>query len=223
MEKIKGFLFAALAMVMATLSSCNNGSGPGEPERPHYTMFATLLSFGSGACSLEVQEGPDTPRAILTANVTINGTPEAIGKRFLIYFTKDDDQPYVSGPINLLSMVEVINGKASIANMQEITNVTMDMNNMAYMSLTGKWLNLQMIANLASYPRTFGVYVDQSTLDKEYPQVYVGFVSDNNGSSYQYIVYGSFDLSPVLEMPDVCGFDLHYFNNGGKKTQRFEL
>lgn len=208
---------AAAAAIFAT--SCNNDDGPSNDE---YINFATLENRYTGGCSFVVQQNNNTIPATLFSSVELP-SGFTIGKRYVIQYSNENAGPFTSGPITLLNAFEPFSGEAKVVPMDTISPLMSDPINNVYFNNVGKWLDVQSYAYVSYAPKAYGVYIDAATINEEYPEAYLGFKSDSKGDGKQYILYGSFDISPIKQLPNARGFNLTYQYNNIKKTQQFDF
>lgn len=219
MNKIKSLLLLTIAVISLSMVSCNDKSD--EPQLERYTYFATLESIGNGTCSFSVQENSDSQPVILTATATLNSSFK-VGDRYVIQYSNLENNPFVSGPVTLYYIIGVFSGDAVIETMENISPLIADPINVLYAERTGKWLNIEAWVSVAEQPAKFGLFVDESTLGDEYPDVYLGFRTDNPGYSSPKTLYASFDIQSLFDLPNSKGFTLHYRFNNAIQTKKFE-
>lgn len=219
MKFLKSFLWASLTMVMASMTACNSDD---ETYYDTYTNFSTLSAMGNGLCSFTVQQSNQTSPVDLTASVNLTSGFK-VGGRYVIQYSNENAGPYAAGPITLLRAFEPFGGEASILTRDSISTLIADNINVVYKNRIGKWLDVQAYVFLNYAPQSFGLYVDEATINDEYPDAYIGYRSDSNSMANQYAIYGSFNLTTLMELPNVKGFTLHYQYNNTRQKEKFEL
>lgn len=211
---LKSFILIAAA---ATLSACSNVNTD-EIQPSLFSAFATLEST-SGKTTFSVQEEGTTTPVMLTSTVGL-GSSFTVGKRYVIQYSTADNKQYSPGPITLYGIYNVYQGTIITATTKEILDASKTPINVTYSSLTGDWTNLTVTAPISQWPKNFSLYVNEETLHEAYPDVYIGFTSDNNSSNTQGTVFGSFDMSPLWEHENVQGFTLYYTQNNTPQSKR---
>lgn len=68
--------------------------------------------------------------------------------------------------------------------------------------------------NIHGHSQKFYVYVDEKTVDSEYPELHVVFKSGNSSSMYNFAFYASYNIAGLWNRPGVNGVKVYYFNDG---------
>ncbi len=214
MKKINlsGLLAVLLTAVLAT--ACNS---KGSDYVETFMAFATLENTTDKGCTFTTQEGAETPVVTFTSPVELKNDVYPVGNRYIIGYTNESNERFHSGPIDLVMVMNVANGKIESATPEAIVSVTTDPLNPTLITRTGKWLNVEATAPIQLGPSQFGLYVDRTTEDDEMPDVYLGFVTDNTGSPTRQF-YGSFSLDPLWSKDSCRGIRLHFKLNGKEET-----
>lgn len=211
-------IFFALSIILAT-TACNSDKTTYTEES--YICFATLTELTDSGCTFTVQENNESPEGTLVANMSLDKNLYKEGDRYVIVYTTGGRPAYSSGNINLLQILSAVTGNIQEVPSEDIAQLTADPINVEYSEQVGKWLNIRALAPYLSTIKNCGLYVDESTLKKQYPDVYLGFKSDNTGSLNYRTVYASFDVTSLFGLSGVHGFTFHYINNGKWQTKRF--
>lgn len=210
-------IVSALALSLGSCNSLND-----EPQREVFSAFATLYSMADGAFTFTIQANGSSDAVMLTSNFVAMSTL-TVGSRYVIAYSTPTNEPYKSGSMTLYEIYDVVQNDAVEASEDEISGVTIDPVSVTYLSITGEWLNATAIAPLIVEPRLFNAYVDESTLDSPYPDVYIGFRSDDTGAFYQRTFFGSFNITSLREMSDIEGITVHYKYNGEALTRQLDF
>lgn len=219
MKHIKLLKILPIITALVLLASCNTQND--EPVYDSYLNFATLESLYSGGCSFRVQESNSSSPVILTSTSSLP-TNFTVGNRYVIQYSNENAGAYVSGPISLLYALTPFGGDATVATSDSISKLMSDNISVPYIKRIGRWLDVQAFASVSYQPNVFGVFVDEATVKQEYPEAYLGFRTDfSNGS--QYVLYGSFNISPIMGFESAKGFNLHYKFNNIWKTEKIEF
>lgn len=64
---------------------------------------------------------------------------------------------------------------------------------------SGYYLNMAFQAISTATPKKFYVYVDEKTVDSEYPELHVVFKSGNSSSMYNFAFYASYNIMRPVE------------------------
>lgn len=214
MKKINLSVLLA-AVLAAVLTSACSSKGPDVSET--FMAFATLENTTDKGCTFTTQEGPNTPEVTFTSPVELQNDRYPVGNRYIIGYLNESNERFQSGPITLVMVMDIANGKIESATPEAIKNITEDPLNPTMITRTGKWLNVEAIAPIQISPTQFGLYVDRDTEDNEIPDVYIGFVTDNTGSPTRQF-YGSFSLEPLWSKESCRGIRLHIKLNGKPET-----
>lgn len=221
-HNFKFISLAVAALISIAFVSCNSKEDDG-PTLYDFMLFSTLESISDNGCSFEVQKNSETAPVILTSSVQLDKSTYKAGNRYVIRYSCEANEPFVAGPISLSAVLGCFSDTTVFSNVQEISDLSDDIIDVMGAELVGKWLNMTAVAPLIAGPKTFGAYVNEETLENEYPDVYVVFVSDNNSSYNRYQFFGSFDISNLIDINTVRGITLHYPYNGYETTARFNI
>lgn len=218
MKTIKLMAFGLLAALALLTSSCN------EKGNPEYTMFMAFVTYeGStdAGSKFTTRENGDSPLVTFTSTTVLKEEQYPKGTRYIIGYTNESEQRFQSGPISLMAIIPIANGPVHRATKQSIEAIYTDMVQLTLLQRTGKFINIEAVAPVQFQPKQFGLYVDDTTMGNEIPDVYVGFESDNTGGAQRQF-YGSFDISSLWDLPTCKGIKIHYHSNGMEKDFIYE-
>lgn len=221
MKQIKQVFILALVAVFTTLTGCNSSHND-EPMPDVFVTFATLESINENSCVFSAQQSENSAPVEFIATVSLSPEQFSVGNRYVIQYSTLDNQPYTPGIITLYVILNAFNGEAVVAPMTEIQPLTTQPVNVLYAGRTGNYINFQATASISVQPKTFNIYVDETTLDSEYPTAYLAFVSDNPGGINDKSFYASFNVGSVINQPGVKGIKLHCRVNGAQTILTFE-
>jgi hypothetical protein len=217
------FLSLISASVAMIFASCNSSSSGTDDTGEEYLYdIVTYTACSDNGSSYSVQKDDNSTPAILTATQRIDTTYVKVGQRVLIAYTLPSGTPaYTSSSITLKGYQSIINGA-----IESTTSApTNESQNVVSAWITGKYLNIYSQCDVRSAPKTYSLLLDKSTADKEYPTVYLVFISDNTFSSSQKNIYASFDISELKNNSAYSGFTLtwnpYYGNGTGTQVFRF--
>lgn len=221
---IKKIHILGLALVTGLASlfitSCNSDSPGGLEEEPLYD-FATLTGVNDNGSTLEVIRQGDEQPCTFTTPLKVDTTRIPVGDRLLITYVNSNGVSYVSGPINLYRYQQVLNGDIEIGTSTEWNSWRTNDVSIYYATRTGKYINVMANVYVLNAPKTFTIVADKETLNDEYPNVYLVFLSDTNLEGSMRSGYASWDISKVWDLPTCKGIKLHMANIVGDKVVTF--
>lgn len=216
--KQKIFQFLALVAIAVGLSACNDSNNDG-PVIETYQQFATLQSVSDNGSTFGVWNSATSGMRVLTSSEKIPASVCEPGQRLIIlYQLMSGTSPEGSGSIALLAVMPVINGTVTEKTAAETGQWASNSVQEFSYQLTGNYLDLHFLAQMASEPKDCQLYVDQTTLADAYPVVYLIYEADNIATSTWKNVYASFDVSPILKDYVHKGFILKCANETGPKS-----
>lgn len=205
--------FASLACLLtaAVLGSCTKFKE--EPTNAMMMAFATYEGSTDFGSSFTTSAGNDSPLVTLTSTAVLKDDKYTKGDRYIIGYTNATGERYVSGPITLQMVMPIFNGKAERATAEAIEALTGDPIDVTLLERQGTWLNVEANGPIQAKPQTFGIYYDEATADAEYPDVYIGFRTDNTGG-VQRQFYGSFSIAELWGKETSKGIRVICHSNG---------
>lgn len=217
--KIIKSMVACVAMTMAVLlPSCNS---EGVSEATSFMSFVTIEGVSDYGTVFTTRQNGDSPLVTFTSGTVLKADQYPLGSRWIIGYTNEANERYKSGPIALTAIIPVFNGKIEKATAEEIKKLTNNDLTPSLIQREGQWLNLECSATVAGQPKKFALLVDESTLDNEYPDVYIGFETDTNSGPVRQF-YASFDLTSVWMLPTCNGIKVHYKLYGTDRDHLFQ-
>lgn len=213
MKRVKLLCAAAAMSVMTTFTACNSDN---EPMPKTFTDFATLTATTYTSMIFEVQKDTESEPVDLVWNTTsVNPAAYHVGDRFVITYSNESEKQYVAGPIEVYYLIGAFTSDIIKAPAKEIADYVGGDEKVEYYECVGKWLNIQVLARVDSKPKTLALFVDETTVNDPYPNVFLGFESDNSTAYYQRRMFGSYDLTPLFSLSTCKGINF-YFNNSTK-------
>lgn len=217
MKKI--FLPAFLALIMAAvLGACNNNE-PGNNDRNYFTDIVTYQSHSAQGSLFTFQQDGDSPLIELVAAQTMNPNDFEIGDRVAIQYWPQSNQQYVSGPITVLSASNIIGKGSKIIAADADTLQDWRSNAMKEYRIwrSGNYMNFIMQVDMSSHRNIkCQARLDKSTLDSEYPTIYLLYGPDDVYCELTGFLYGSYDISEVWAQ-NIKGINVKYTNEDGSK------
>ncbi|MDO5394428.1 MAG: NigD-like C-terminal domain-containing protein [Bacteroidales bacterium] len=216
-------LTLAFALAAVSFTACNDDDN-NIPDNAFTYRMVTFEAQNDNGSVFTYQEGEYTPVITLTATQRIDTEKVKIGQRLVIAyrdaFTPGDAS---DGNISLVGYVPVHNGVLERGTSNDSDGFRSNMVQMASEWITGKWLNINMSAILRSEPKSFRLVADESTLNEEYPSVYLLFQTDDQDRGTLKTVYASFDIEWLWSDDNPCkGFILKTANQNGPHDFQFD-
>lgn len=219
---IISILVAATICCMTTSCCSDNTGGSGYPDNMA-TDFATLASTSDRGTVFTLQKSGDSPLVTFTAPIKIDQSVIKVGERVIIAYVPDGGQKvYESGPIKLYGILAIFNADITTEPMSTIENWSSQRMDTKIISRSGNYLDIWAELEYKTEPERFVLAVDESTVNDEYPEVYLVFTSDLTTLGPQRQFYASFDLSPVWDLQSCRGLNIHYMDKTGDKTLKIE-
>ena len=221
MKLFNGLLLATIIIFSTILSSCNSDSDDGGYITAMLS-FATLTVNNDMGCTFTTQEKDDSELVTFTSTTSLNKNEYTIGNRYLIAYNNESGERYKSGPISLHTIYGISNGKAEDRDKSVINNLATNMLRASMVYREGIYINVEATAPyMSGYVKVFNIYVDDATTGNDYPDAYLVYEPYNINTN-EYTFCGSFDISPVWNLPTCKGLHLHYYDrNGDAKTDIF--
>ncbi len=219
MKIISKFLLCALLAPLAVFTSCNSDDDP-KPQLESFMAFVTLTQNNDNGCIFITQEKDDSEVVTYTCSQKLDEKSFKVGERYLINFSNESGKRFQSGPIVFHGYLPIASSKSQAKPHTLINEYTSDPVNVSMVERAGTYINVEATAPVAYQLREFAIYVDETTVNNEYPEAYIVLKTDNVGASDK-IFYGSFDLSPVWMLSTCKGVNLHYNTTNGTKKQVF--
>lgn len=218
MSKIKALAIAAGLALSSVFISCNDSN---DDSVDMFMSFVTYTESTETGSIFTTRQNLDSPLITYTSSIVLKADQYPVGKRYIIGFTNEENKRFVSGPINLAAVMNVINGKIETATPEAIAKLSAGSYHLSLLQREGTYINIEAAAPMQYAPKTFGLYMDENTADNEIPEVYVGYEPDNTGG-YERQFYASIDISSVWNKPTCKGIRFHFKNNGMDSEYTFE-
>ena len=194
----------ALSAIAAVLYGCDS-STPGDEDK--YVAFNIVTYEGTsadGVTTLSYQVINDSPLLTLTCRWSPDRELTA-GTRLLVAYSTDT--PTESGGVNLLQASLVYGGASEVSDKTDSiagSGTPLWINSMWR---SGNYLNLDCQARYASDSRKVRLVADDSTLDDDYPVLYLVNCAkgEDDMSPYNQRLYGSWDVGALWSRPTVMG------------------
>ena len=199
-----------LALTLSTcLVSCNDDD---KDDVEMFMAFVTYAESSKDGSVFTTRPNNDLPLVTFTSGIVLDSKKYSTGKRYIIGYTTPSNKRFESGPISLMTIMNVTNGKAEEATLNAIQGMQNNLLEVSMLQREGQYLNIEATAPIQFQPKTFGIYVDDETIGNARPDIYIGFETDNTGGAYR-TFFGSFDLSPIWDLPSCEGVRIHFHSN----------
>lgn len=220
-KKLTTTLLAILFTITLGLgvTSCNKDDNGGMPIPDNICAdFVTFVSTNDQGTVFTFRKSGDSDLITLTAAVKVDTEQIKPGSRVIIQYVPSGGQEvYQSGPITLYGITRILNDGIEEEDMETIASWGHDPINVHTIARSGQYLDLWAEANCGSKPKRFVLVADKATLENEYPELYLIFVTDDDlGRTRQ--IYASFDLSKVWDLETSLGAKLTYYTGSGTET-----
>lgn len=208
MTRIKQFTLSlmACAALTAALASCTN---PEDDSPQVYTDIVSFVSQTSEGSSFTLRKAGDSPLVTLTSTTRLRPEDFKTGTRIVLQYIPENGKQYESGPVRLYQAMNVQGSEVAQGTAESTDNWRSDGLRILSVDRTGEFVNVYA-QGLYSFKPEFTLYIDSSTLADEYPAVHLVYKDDNPLQSSTHIVYGSFDISEVWNLPGCKG--VHFYS-----------
>lgn len=203
-----------VAVIAAAVTSCN--SDDGNNDFSMFMSFVTLENSTDTGTKFTTNIGENSELVTFTSSVVLKEEQYPKGKRYIIGYSNEKNERYASGPINLYTIITVANGDVARSTPEAIALLQKDPISVTLLQREGNYINIEANAPVTISPKLFGLYVDENTMNNEYPDVYVGFQTDNTGGVDRQF-YGSFSIKSLWESPTCKGIKVHFRSFGVEK------
>jgi hypothetical protein len=217
MKKLYSLTLSLLAGASMLLSSCSDSKDKNENDDTLIDIV-TLVSTGDAGSLFTFQQDGDSPLISLTSNYVIDSQYVKPGERMMIAYVPTSGVAYQSGPINLVSYRDIINGKCLEGTASEYSSWGTEEQQIYSLWRTGNYINVHAGAYVKSAPKRYILVADKETLNDALPQLYLLFETDNNQSGALSAIYASFDISDIWNRSNVKGLRVHVNNAMGSNT-----
>lgn len=183
-----------------------------------FADIVTLESTSSAGSVMTFRVKDDSPLITLSTTQSFSTDVFKPGMRILAIYHPESNEHGVSGPVRVENAAPTLGkGTAPVpAVVDTLDNWASDPIVMPEGAVwrSGQYLNMAFQAVSSPQPRKFYVYVDEKTLDSEYPELHVVFKTGNYSSMYTFAFYVSYDIAGLLNGNGVKGVKVFYFNDG---------
>ncbi|MBD5163370.1 MAG: hypothetical protein HDT09_01550 [Bacteroidales bacterium] len=210
---MKKFLLSLMAAVILTACSNNNDN-----NTVIISNFATLDVISPNGAIFTVQNPGETQVTTLTASQAINADNFKAGTRVFVQYTLPDDATTSAKNCTLMAMYNTDGAGDMIQNATAESTKDWETieTQLSEVTITGSFINIIGQANCDYTKYSCKLYVDETTLNDEYPQLYLIFL--NEGVNEQYLTFlGSWNFEHIRQLPTSKGMILNANNPGMQK------
>lgn len=182
-------------MIALVLSSCNI-SYP-EADDKGYIDIVTFVSTTSNTATFEMQQRDDSPVITYVArDLSVDTSYCPRGTRLLLAYAPISGEAYKSGYIHVLGMQGVYNAKVKQAAIPK----DWDSNGIFLLEMwrSGNYINISSVITSVDVPKRYDLLVDPTTIDNEFPQLYVVFENAKTNETER-AYFASFDIKSLLD------------------------
>lgn len=218
-KQISLLLFTITALF--TMVSCNSSDDydNGIPADAQYSIVTLLSSSSTGSVFEFQKDNNSTPVTFTAPETSIDIAQIPLKSRMLIAYKLETGSSLEAGGfIHVYAYGSILNGDIKFADPNASANFATGDVTLQTQWLTGDYLNLALTV---SYSQTMSLQLvcDKSTLEEEYPTVYLIYKADNQTTAYPHSGYASFNVAELWSNPGVRGFNFVFRDtNGGDKN-----
>lgn len=209
---IRSLATVALAAVCALFSSCRQ-DGPDE----HTIVFndvVELASVDNGQTVFHLYTPDADEPAVLTAGQQFVDTAKVhLGESLILAYSTPDNRTFKHCRITPYSYAAITNLKLMQADQDGLNDWDKDPVYVHSVWRAGQRVNLRVTLVYYDKTRHFGVILDKSTQNDEYPTAYLYNAADFGKPNFQREYYISCDLSALFARPAVKGLKLVISNS----------
>lgn len=217
MKKAILYILSALMSIVST--SCSNDVP--EVNDTGYIDIVSFVSTTNNSTTFQFQQKDDSPVITYVAqDITVDTTFMPHGTRLILAYAPISGEAYKSGYIHVLGMQSILNDNVKI---QDIDN-NWDKDGIYLYDLwrAGSLVNVSCSVIFSEVPARFELVTDETTIDDEYPQLYLIHEYTASDNESQKAFFASFDMSDVWNKPSCKGVVIN-LNNLENNNNRITL
>lgn len=213
--KLTAFLMSIVALCLG-FQSCNSDNDEPGTSPTVYTNIVSYVEGTSGGSTFTYRERGDSPLITLYSTQALKAESFKVGTRIIIQYTSESTGQNQDRQITLLAAANVEGqGKAVESATAESTN-NWHSDGVAVQALyrSGDFVDVQFTGYLGDQQAKVAMYVDESTLDSEQPQMHLVFGPYNGLVNTPYIFYGSWNIANIWNLPNVKSIKVNFNGTG---------
>ncbi|MDE5684042.1 MAG: hypothetical protein K2I39_07520 [Muribaculaceae bacterium] len=211
--------YLILAAAALSLGACNSSSD--SPSSGTYLDIVTLKSTDQQGSIMTFNEENDSP--LITLSCSQAFSKEQVGKRIVVLYQPIGGLAHAeSGAVNVIQAGSVFgSGSAPVpAVVDTLDNWYSDHISDLQAYRAGQYLNLgmHMPSNPSIQPKKFECYIDETTLDNDYPELHIVFKSNSSIDQQDVSYFGSYNISSIWNRRNIKGIKVCYNGLYGKSV-----
>lgn len=215
-------LLPLLILVGLILPSCAD-----EPQAAPSPLLYDVVEYTSSSTSSTTFTlySPTTHQPVtLTSTTPVNMGETKQGESLLLAYTPQSGTSYTSGPVAVAYTARITNDLLKKTEPKNL--VRWDAQPVWLMALWqgGNKVMLRFQIPYSTEPRSFGLIVDDSTIDSPYPTAYLANIPRTLSTpSFQRQYYAAFDLHALWSRPGCKGLKIRANNSANPSLNLFTL
>lgn len=213
--KLTALLISTIALCLG-FQSCNSDNDEPDPSPTIYTNIVSYEEGTSGGSTFTYRERGDSPLITLYSSQALKAETFKVGTRIIIQYTSESTDQNQDRQITLLAAANVEGqGKAVESATAESTN-NWNSDGVAVQALyrSGDFVDVQFTGYLGDQQAKAAMYVDETTLDSEQPQLHLIFGPYSGMVTTPYIFYGSWNIANIWNLPNVKSVKVNFNGTG---------
>lgn len=206
--KLVNYLILALAAVAFT--ACNSDSEP----QTTYMDIVTLVSSDDQGSAMTFNEINDSP--LVTLTTTQKFSKDNIGKRIVIMYNPvGTNEHAVSGAVDILfASLTLGAGAAPLPAVPDtLDNWASEPVDAMQIYRAGQYINIVATLQTATNPKKFQCYVDEATVNSEYPELHIVYKSVPGYDTQATNFFASYSIESLWNRLNVRGLKVIYGEN----------
>lgn len=203
--KLVNYLILALAALAFT--ACNSDSEP----QTTYMDIVTLVSSDDQGSAMTFNEINDSP--LVTLTTTQKFSKDNIGKRIVIMYSPvGTNEHAVSGAVDILfASLTLGAGAAPLPAVPDtLDNWASEPVDAMQIYRAGQYINIVATLQTATNPKKFQCYVDEATVNSEYPELHIVYKSVPGYDTQATNFFASYSIESLWNRLNVKGLKVIY-------------
>lgn len=193
------------------LTACSN-----EDYTTEFTLFdiAKMEKSSNQGSTFTVQKPDANDGATLYAAQHISGDAVKVGDRVLIVYTPlDGNDAYTTGKIRLIGYRPIVNDLLREETLADIGYWDRTPIHLLSAWRSGNYLNIRARLPYYEQPRHMALVLNTESPDPTRPDLYLCHAIEEDINTFNREYYLSFDITKLVENPDITAFTLHLNNS----------
>lgn len=208
-----------LMLLSPVLTACVNDDTVDGPVEVSMTDIVTFEGndAANGGARLTLRQSDDSELITLLADRPLNNDRLPAGNRVMVTYVPASGRPYTSGNVSLRGYSLINNGTVGVGELDDYPDWNVDKVYLYSMWRDGTFINFHCRMVYTDKPRTFRFIVTPSSLDSDYPEIYLVHRLHEETDSHDRHYYASFDIGPVWNRPGCRGVRVIVANSNLKQ------